>query len=101
MSFPCRTTRSASGLFLAAGALVAVGLFTAARVRPEPVVTPPPAMTDVEFTKLLAAVRPCAGEDEFDKVPWLTSIWDAREAAAKAGKPILLLEMDGHPLGCG
>jgi hypothetical protein len=58
-------------------------------------------MTDVEFTKLLATMRPCAGEDNFDKIPWLVSIWDAREKAAKEGKPILLWEMDGHPLGCG
>jgi hypothetical protein len=30
----------------------------------------------------------------------LTSLWEARQKAAAAGKPILLWEMDGHPLGC-
>ena len=37
----------------------------------------------------------------FAQVPWLTSLWEAREKAAAEGKPILLWEMDGHPLGCG
>jgi hypothetical protein len=75
-----------------------VGLFANSR---QPMAPPPAAMTDAEFTKLLSAVRPCAGEDDFDKIPWLISVWDAREKAAKEGKPILLWEMDGHPLGCG
>lgn len=56
---------------------------------------------DKEFAALLAAIRPNANEDEFDKIPWLTSIWEARAVAAKENKPILLWEMDGHPLGCG
>ena len=58
-------------------------------------------LTATEYGKLLTAVRPAAGEDDFDKIPWRTSIWDARVTAAKEGKPILLWEMDGHPLGCG
>jgi hypothetical protein len=60
-----------------------------------------PALTDSGFTSALKAVRPAAGEDKFDQVPWLTSLWEARQKAAKEGKPILLWEMDGHPLGCG
>ncbi|MEO2088671.1 MAG: hypothetical protein ABGY75_04120, partial [Gemmataceae bacterium] len=58
-------------------------------------------LTPAEFAAVRKAVLPAVGEDEFDKIPWLTSIWDAREKAAKEGKPILLWEMDGHPLGCG
>jgi hypothetical protein len=94
----CSSSRILPGLVIGVAALTAVVFLAGPRSIPA---TPPPAMTDAEFAKLLAAVRPCAGEDEFDKVPWLTSIWDAREKAAKAGKPILLWEMDGHPLGCG
>lgn len=60
-----------------------------------------PPLTESEFTSALKAVRPATGEDKFDQIPWLTSLWDARQQAAKAGKPILLWEMDGHPLGCG
>ena len=54
-----------------------------------------------EFTSALTAIRPAPGEDRYDQIPWLTSLWEAREKAAKEGKPILLWEMDGHPLGCG
>lgn len=71
--------------------------------RPHPSTAAPVAeqMTAAEAAKVRAAVLPKKGEDEFDKIPWLTSIWDARVKAAKEGKPILLWEMDGHPLGCG
>ena len=58
-------------------------------------------LTDDEAAKLRAAIRPADGEDPFDTIPWETSLWDARKKAAAAGKPVLLWEMDGHPLGCG
>ena len=60
-----------------------------------------PALTDAEFARVLQAVRPAPGEDTFALIPWQTSLWAAREQAARQGKPILLWEMDGHPLGCG
>ena len=50
---------------------------------------------------LLAAIKPSEGEDPFATIPWQTNLWEARKLAAKEGKPILLWEMDGHPLGCG
>jgi hypothetical protein len=96
----CRCTRFFPGFLLAVAALVAIGLYANPKGTPDPVARPA-SMTDAEFAVLLKAVRPCTGEDEFDKIPWLVSIWDAREKAAKEGKPILLWEMDGHPLGCG
>jgi hypothetical protein len=95
-----RCSRFFPGFLLAVAAFVALGLYANPKGNTDPV-TPPASMTDAEFAALLKAVRPCAGEDEFDKIPWLVSIWDAREKAAKEGKPILLWEMDGHPLGCG
>lgn len=66
-----------------------------------PVAVVPPALPDAEFHALLTTIRPAAGEDLFADIPWQTSLWDARRLAAKEGKPILLWEMDGHPLGCG
>lgn len=66
-----------------------------------PAVAVPPGMNDAEFQAVLKAVRPAAGEDLFAEIPWHTSLWDARQQAAREGKPILLWEMDGHPLGCG
>jgi hypothetical protein len=53
-----------------------------------------------QFAKLQAMIKPDQTEDEWAKIPWMTDLWEARQAAAKQGKPILLWEMDGHPLGC-
>jgi hypothetical protein len=52
------------------------------------------------FAKLQALIKPGPSEDPWDQIPWLTSLWQARQRAAAEGKPILLWEMDGHPLGC-
>ena len=53
-----------------------------------------------QFSTFLALIKPAAGEDRWATIPWRTSLWEARREAAKAGKPIVLWEMDGHPLGC-
>jgi hypothetical protein len=53
-----------------------------------------------EFQQLLTAIKPQSGEDKWAEIPWLSSLWQARKQAAAEGKPILLWEMDGHPLGC-
>jgi hypothetical protein len=81
------------GLLLAAAAFALRPAATAA--------APGEQLTEAKFDGVRKAVLPADGEDDFAKIPWLTSIWDARVKAAKEGKPILLWEMDGHPLGCG
>jgi hypothetical protein len=53
-----------------------------------------------QFTKLQALIKPSPNEDPWATIPWLTDLWQARQLAARQGKPILLWEMDGHPLGC-
>jgi hypothetical protein len=53
-----------------------------------------------QFGKLQALIKPSSGEDKWAEIPWGTSLLQARKQAAKDGKPILLWEMDGHPLGC-
>jgi hypothetical protein len=50
--------------------------------------------------ELQALIKPGKGEDQWATIPWLTDLWQARKLAARQGKPILLWEMDGHPLGC-
>jgi len=89
-------------LLLTGLAVVAIGGFTmwpaAAPISATPV---PEQMTAERMAALQKVIRPCEGEDAFDKIAWLTTIYDARVKAAKEGKPILLWEMDGHPLGCG
>jgi hypothetical protein len=57
-------------------------------------------LTPQQFTRLHALIKPAAGEDKWATIPWHTSLWEARKRAAAEGKPILLWEMDGHPLGC-
>ena len=53
-----------------------------------------------QFEKLHALIKPQAGEDKYLQIPWQTNLWEARKKAAAEGKPILLWEMDGNPLGC-
>lgn len=56
---------------------------------------------DVEgFRRLHSLIKPKASEESWIRIPWMTSLWEARQRAAGEGKPILLWEMDGHPLGC-
>ena len=84
-------------------ACAAVAAFVAFGTGPtsRPAMADVPTLGDGDFAALLKVVRPVAGEDLFATIPWQTSLWEAREIAAKEGKPILLWEMDGHPLGCG
>lgn len=53
-----------------------------------------------QFQQLHTLIKPKSPEEKWTRIPWLTSLWDARTRAAAEGKPILLWEMDGHPLGC-
>ena len=53
-----------------------------------------------QFVKLRALIKPEPVEDKWTQIAWMTSLWEARKRAAAEGKPILLWEMDGHPLGC-
>lgn len=53
-----------------------------------------------QFAKLQALIMSSTGEEPWGTIPWQTDLWQARQIAAAKGKPILLWEMDGHPLGC-
>lgn len=55
---------------------------------------------DEPLTSLLKVIKPAPDEDRWAKIAWRTDLWEARKEAAAKGKPILLWEMDGHPLGC-
>ncbi|MCX8237876.1 MAG: hypothetical protein OSB05_03555 [Akkermansiaceae bacterium] len=45
-------------------------------------------------------ILPSEVESAWQRIAWKTDLWEAREEAARTGKPIYLWEMDGHPLGC-
>ncbi|MCI0457087.1 MAG: hypothetical protein L0Z62_08920, partial [Gemmataceae bacterium] len=53
-----------------------------------------------QFARIQTLIKPGPDEDRWATIPWLTDLWQARQLAATQGKPILLWEMDGHPLGC-
>ena len=57
-------------------------------------------ISQADFDRLRELIKPAADEASWARVPWKTSLWEARQKAAAEGKPILLWEMDGHPLGC-
>ena len=75
-----------------------VGLLAAAEPRSD---TPTrDRLTPARFAEVRKLIRPGDSEDKWATIPWLTSLTQARKEAAEHGKPILLWEMDGHPLGC-
>ena len=57
-------------------------------------------ISETQFEKIRTLVKPKSSEQNWEKISWRTSLWEARQQAAAEGKPILLWEMDGHPLGC-
>jgi hypothetical protein len=57
-------------------------------------------ITPEQFATLHALIKPTSQEEKWSQIPWMESLWQARKKAAAEGKPILLWEMDGHPLGC-
>lgn len=65
-----------------------------------PVTPAAEALSPAQFDKLRVLIKPQASEQKWARIPWLADLWEARKQAAAQGKPILLWEMDGHPLGC-
>jgi hypothetical protein len=57
-------------------------------------------ITADQFTKWHALIKPVPNDEKWNEIPWLSNLWEARKRAAAEGKPILLWEMDGNPLGC-
>jgi hypothetical protein len=57
-------------------------------------------ITPEQFKQLQTVIKPASTEDKWAQIPWMTDLWEARRRAATEGKPILVWEMDGHPLAC-
>lgn len=55
---------------------------------------------DDQLGKVRDLVRAAEAEAPWSDVPWMTSLWRARERAAKEGKPLLVWAAGGggHPL---
>jgi hypothetical protein len=43
-----------------------------------------------QFEELQKLIKPQSGESQFLDIPWILSVWEAREKAAAEGKPILV-----------
>ena len=57
-------------------------------------------VSDVEFARLHALLKPQSYESRWAKIPWLTSLWDARKRATAEGKPLFVWVIsDGSPCG--
>jgi hypothetical protein len=58
-------------------------------------------LPDAEFHHVRNLVLPGQDDSQWLNVSWLpaTNIWEARQKAAREGKPILLWYMAGEPLG--
>lgn len=54
-----------------------------------------------QFDKIHSMVRPAEQEAPWSDIAWMTSLWQARERAAKEGKPLLIWAAGGggHPMG--
>ena len=82
---------------------MALGLtlcLSAGAAAPSPARAAQPAVKAEQFEQLHKMIKPTAAETKWTQIPWMTELWDARQRAAREGKPILLWEMDGHPMGC-
>lgn len=49
--------------------------------------------------KLHKLIKPGPGEWRWAQVPWVATLGEAREKAAKEGKPLFVWTMAGEPLG--
>ena len=54
-----------------------------------------------QIDSLKTLIKPRAEEMRWEEIPWQADLWDARKKAAREGKPLMLWEMDGNPMGCG
>jgi hypothetical protein len=77
--------------------LLACALVLVATPSAAPAIEP---ITPEQFAQLQKIIKPAPTEDQWDQIPWMTDLWEARRRAAAEGKPILVWEMDGHPLAC-
>ena len=60
-----------------------------------------PLELPAEFAAIRETIAPRPEEELWKKIPWKTSLLEARQVAAKQGKPLFVWSMDGHPLCLG
>lgn len=53
-----------------------------------------------EHAKCRELVLPNPSEQSYRKIPWRASVLQGIVDAQKSGKPVMIVLMNGHPLGC-
>ena len=53
-----------------------------------------------DFAEVHKLIKPQPGESRWMEVPWLTTLWEARQAAAAEGKPIFVWYGSGGSPAC-
>lgn len=60
-----------------------------------------PRLTAADFDKLHQLIKPQAGESRWMEIEWYPNVWEARQRAAKEGKPIFLWAGSGGAPAAG
>jgi hypothetical protein len=84
-------------LVFAAALVGAFATFLAAQEPHEP-----QRLAHVEIEKLHRLIKPQPGESRWMEIDWYPSVWEARQKAAREGKPLFLWAGSGGapPAGC-
>ena len=59
-----------------------------------------PVLNDQSLAGYREALAPKPEDEKWRAIPWRTSYWTAVLDGNKAGRPVLLWTMNGHPLAC-
>lgn len=81
---------------IATALLLAAGIGVSAD-KGEPLQTP---QLSVEYAKWRDHVLPNLREQSYRKIPWRASVLHGIVDAQKNDKPVMIVLMNGHPLGC-
>jgi len=57
-------------------------------------------LSEETFQAYFERCRPRMGSEKWTEIPWIGSLWEARQRAAAELKPLFIWAMNGHPFGC-
>ncbi len=61
----------------------------------------PKRLSAEQFDKLQKLIKPSAGDSRWMEIEWYPSVWEARQKAAKEGKPLFLWAGSGGAPAAG
>jgi len=61
----------------------------------------PKPLSDEQFDKLHKLIKPQVGESRWMEIHWYPNIWEARQKAAKEGKPLFIWAGSGGAPAAG